>query len=63
MVCFLSGLKYATFLDLKGNTKMNLQIPFEQLGHYKSIALNTDDTFYQLTVCNSKQTRNRIIQF
>lgn len=30
---------------------MNLQIPFEQLGHYKSIALNTDDTFYQLTVC------------
>jgi len=28
---------------------MNLQIPFELLGHYKSIVLNTDDTFYQLT--------------
>lgn len=29
---------------------MNIQIPFELLGHYESIALNTDDTFYQLTV-------------
>lgn len=29
---------------------MNIQIPFELLGHYDSIALNTDNTFYQLTV-------------
>lgn len=29
---------------------MNLQIPFELLDDYESIALNTDDTFYQLTV-------------
>jgi hypothetical protein len=29
---------------------MNIQIPFELLGHYESIVLNTDDTFYQLTV-------------
>ena len=29
---------------------MNIQIPFDVLGHYDSIALNTDDTFYQLTV-------------
>ena len=29
---------------------MNIQIPFDLLGHYESIALNTDDTFYQLTV-------------
>ena len=29
---------------------MNLQIPFELLGNYESITLNTDDTFYQLTV-------------
>lgn len=25
---------------------MNIQIPFELLGHYDSIVLNTDDTFY-----------------
>lgn len=25
---------------------MNIQIPFDVLGHYDSIALNTDDTFY-----------------
>lgn len=30
---------------------MNLQIPFELLGHYKSIVLSIDDTFYQLNVC------------
>ena len=29
---------------------MNIQIPFDVLGQYDSIALNTDDTFYQLTV-------------
>lgn len=29
---------------------MNIQIPFDLLGNYESIALNTDDTFYQLTV-------------
>lgn len=29
---------------------MNIQIPFELLGNYESVALNTDDTFYQLTV-------------
>ena len=29
---------------------MNIQIPFELLEHYKSIVLNTDDTFYQLTI-------------
>lgn len=29
---------------------MNIQIPFELLGHYESIVLNTDNTFYQLTV-------------
>lgn len=29
---------------------MNIQIPFDVLGHYDSIALNTDDSFYQLTV-------------
>ena len=29
---------------------MNIQIPFDVLGHYDSIALNTDDTFYQLTI-------------
>lgn len=29
---------------------MNIQIPFELLGNYESIVLNTDDTFYQLTV-------------
>lgn len=29
---------------------MNIQIPFDALGHYDSIAFNTDDTFYQLTV-------------
>lgn len=29
---------------------MNLQIPFELLDDYESISLNTDDTFYQLTV-------------
>lgn len=29
---------------------MNIQIPFELLGHYKSIVLSTDDTFYQLVV-------------
>ena len=29
---------------------MNIQIPFELLGNYESITLNTDDTFYQLTV-------------
>lgn len=29
---------------------MNIQIPFDLLGHYESIALNTDDAFYQLTV-------------
>ena len=29
---------------------MNIQIPFDLLGNYESIVLNTDDTFYQLTV-------------
>ena len=29
---------------------MNIQIPFDLLGNYDSIALNTDDTFYQLTI-------------
>ena len=29
---------------------MNIQIPFDLLGHYESIVLNTDNTFYQLTV-------------
>lgn len=29
---------------------MNLQIPFELLDDYESIVLNTDDSFYQLTV-------------
>ena len=29
---------------------MNIQIPFDVLGHYDSIAFNTDDSFYQLTV-------------
>lgn len=29
---------------------MNIQIPFDVLGQYDSIALNTDNTFYQLTV-------------
>ena len=29
---------------------MNIQIPFDLLGHYESIVLNTDDTFYQLTI-------------
>ena len=29
---------------------MNIQVPFDVLGHYDSIALNTDDTFYQLTI-------------
>lgn len=28
---------------------MNIQIPFDLLGHYESIVLNTDDSFYQLT--------------
>ena len=25
---------------------MNIQIPFDLLGNYESIVLNTDDTFY-----------------
>ena len=29
---------------------MNIQIPLEILGYNKSIVLNTDDSFYQLTV-------------
>ena len=29
---------------------MNIQIPFDLLGHYESIVLNTDDSFYQLTI-------------
>lgn len=29
---------------------MNIQIPFELLDDYESLVLNTDDTFYQLTV-------------
>ena len=29
---------------------MNVQIPFDLLGDYESIVLNTDDSFYQLTV-------------
>lgn len=35
---------------IKRNLRMNLQIPFEILGHYKSMVLSTDDTFYQLVV-------------
>lgn len=29
---------------------MNIQIPFDLLGNYESIVLNTDDSFYQLTI-------------
>lgn len=29
---------------------MNIQIPFDLLGNYESIVLNTDDSFYLLTI-------------
>ena len=29
---------------------MNIDIPFDLLGNYDSIVLNTDDSFYQLTI-------------
>lgn len=39
-----------TFIPTVWGWKMNIQIPFDLLGHYESIVLNTDNTFYQLTV-------------
>lgn len=38
-----------TYIPTAWGWKMNIQIPFDLLGHYESIVLNTDDSFYQLT--------------